>query len=377
MMLRPWLRSAAALGLSSLSVLGVAAAPAAHAEQVGPKAVSVAPTPGHAGFAVAITRIAGTKLAVVGAPDLHGRAGAAYLYVQHGSAWRRQQTLTSPEKSETFFGSAVAASARFVVIGAYAAGKVYVYQRSGTTWRRQAMLVNPATSRWYGSSVAISGSTIIVGDASANAAYIYQLDKGAWSKPVALYDPRGQAYDYFGTAVALSGSTAMIGGVNEAYVYVRSASGWTQQASLDAFGQSFGTSLSLSGSTAVVGAWGAYNQQGLAYVFRRTGQAWRQVARLKAPNPVSDATFGMAVAISGPRVVVGAPSPILHTPLCGTVYEFVHSAAGWRHGATVTDPGCKPGDQFGYSVGILGQVALIGAPAKNHNAGSASEVTIP
>jgi hypothetical protein len=125
--------------------------------------------------------------------------------------------------------------------------------------------------------VAVSGSTIVLGDASANASsgavYIYHLDQGVWSKPTALYDPRGQGYNYFGTALALSGSTVMIGGFDQAYVYVNCGSGWTEQASLDAFGEFFGESLSLSGSgsTAVVGAWGAYNEEGLAYVFRRAG----------------------------------------------------------------------------------------------------------
>lgn len=333
---------------------------------------------GRLGYSVALTRVAGTKLAIVGAPGVNRCAGAVYVYAQRGSAWRRQATITAPANTpSSCFGSAVAASGSTVVIGNRPGGKVYVYQRSGTSWRLQAALLSPDGSPDYGSSVAVSGAAIVVGDpALSPKVYIYHLDQAVWSQQAVLASPR-PGNNHFGVAVAVSGSTAMIGGLNRAYVYVSSGSTWTEQASLRAFGQYFGEALSISGSTAVVGAWGAYHYAGRAYIFQRAGQTWSQVATLRDPARNTPGAFGSAVAISGQRVVVGAPAPFRVTTLCGTTYEFTPSAGRWSYRAEQADPGCRRLDQFGYALGLLNRTALIGAPGTNHSTGAAYEVTVP
>ncbi len=45
---------------------------------------------------------------------------------------------------------------------------------------------------------------------------------------------------------------------------------------------------------------------GAAYVFTRTGGVWSQQAYLKASNTDASDQFGLAVAVSGDTVVVGA-----------------------------------------------------------------------
>src|SRR5204863_50002 len=116
-----------------------------------------------------------------------------------------------------------------------------------------------------------------------------------------------------------------------AYVVVRNAGVWSQQAYLKTsntsvtrqgpLGDQFGRSVAISGDTVVVGAWGEDNaatgvnsavtdctaaQAGAAYVFVRSGAAWSQQAYLKASNTDAADNFGLSVAVSGDTAVVGA-----------------------------------------------------------------------
>lgn len=97
-----------------------------------------------------------------------------------------------------------------------------------------------------------------------------------------------------------------------------------QQAYLKALGgganDRFGCSVAVSGDTAVVGANyeagsatgvngtpdGAATRSGAAYVFVRSGTAWVQQAYLKASQVNANDEFGWSVAVSGDTAVIGA-----------------------------------------------------------------------
>jgi hypothetical protein len=116
------------------------------------------------------------------------------------------------------------------------------------------------------------------------------------------------------------------GQAGAAYVFVRSGTTWSQQAYLKASntdgGDDFGWSVAVSGDTVLVGAEQESSaatgvngnqadntaaQAGAAYVFVRSGTTWSQQAYLKASNTDAADNFGMSVAISGDTAVVGAP----------------------------------------------------------------------
>jgi hypothetical protein len=84
----------------------------------------------------------------------------------------------------------------------------------------------------------------------------------------------------------------------------------------------FGISVAVSGDTAVIGAYressdatgvngdGTNNSagsSGAAYVFTRSGTTWSQQAYLKASNSGTNDNFGSSVAVSGDTAVIGAP----------------------------------------------------------------------
>ena len=191
----------------------------------------------------------------------------------------------------------------------------------------------------------------------------------------------------FGASVALSsdGNTALIaaptatnvtsftGGV--AYVFIRSGSTWTQQAELAVnVGGGFGSAVALSsdGSTALIGASGANSKTGAAYVFGRSGTTWSQRAVLSAWDAVIGDGFGGAVALSsdGSTALIGAYAK---NNSAGAAYVFVGSGSIWIQQPELTATDATHGDKFGASVALSGDgnTALIGAYAKNNNAGAA------
>jgi hypothetical protein len=68
-------------------------------------------------------------------------------------------------------------------------------------------------------------------------------------------------------------------------------------------GDKFGYSVALDKAVAVAGA--PWHGSGVAYVFRRTRQGWRQSAEVPGPA-ATFSSFGIATALSGTTLVIGA-----------------------------------------------------------------------
>lgn len=97
-------------------------------------------------------------------------------------------------------------------------------------------------------------------------------------------------------------------------------------------GGDWGSSLALSNRTLVVGASSQNEGRGAAYIFRRTGSHWREVQKLLAPGD-DTLDFGSAVAASGDRIVVGAPSTPPFNDIgspTGAAYVFDRRGHFWR-----------------------------------------------
>lgn len=138
---------------------------------------------------------------------------------------------------------------------------------------------------------------------------------------------------------------------------------WVQLAKLTTSdgGGALGYSVAINADTVVAGAWGAFDQQGAAYVFVKPMTGWAnmtETARLMASDGVSPDRFGGSVAISGDTVVVGAP----YATNGGAAYVFVKPPIGWSNmteTAKLTVPDGQYGE-FGRAVGIAGSTVVIG-----------------
>ena len=151
-------------------------------------------------------------------------------------------------------------------------------------------------------------------------------------------------------------------------------------------GDAFGYNVAAEGAVVVVGApfedgggapeSNAMEGSGAAYVYERGDDGWQQVAYLKAPQPSSGEFFGVHVAISGDRILVGAPrfDPLafgLLTPtVSGHAYLFRRAGQSWTHETTLAAPEISA-NMFGWSLDLDGDTAVVGAPYADGGYGAA------
>ncbi len=247
-------------------------------------------------------------------------SGAAYVYTRSGTTWTRQAYLKASNTSDLArFGTAVAIDGDLAVVGANVgdtsvsqSGAAYVFARVGSSWGTFSHTPyleasNAQNGDWFGWSVDISDTTIVVSapaedsnttgiDSTSNnsanesgAVYVF----GRFLQPV--LPPASPYYHWPETAYIKASNTDM--------------------------DDSFGWRVSLSGDKLVVGARdedsysvaindrlhnNSASNSGAAYSFSRDGSVWSQQDYLKATNSEAGDSFGIAVAIDGDTIIVGA-----------------------------------------------------------------------
>ena len=230
-----------------------------------------------------------------------------------------------------------------------------------------------------------------LGDASITKYQLLQFE------PNKLIDDNVLQDDNFGYSVAVDGDTAVIGvyqdhlpgaggdsfeNAGSAYVFVRQANsgGWRQVAHLTASDPAdhdeFGNSVDVDGDTIVVGAHLADHDPGdgtnaadagAAYVFVKPGTGWadgNETAMLTASSRVARDEFGISVAVDGDTILVGAHQDDHNGTDAGAAYLFTRPYTGWADSNETTKlipADGAAGDEFGISVAVDGDTAVIGA----------------
>lgn len=143
-----------------------------------------------------------------------------------------------------------------------------------------------------------------------------------------------------------------------------------------AAGDSFGYLVSLYGRTAVVGApaatIGSNQAQGAVYVFRHENGTWTQVQKLTASDGAAFDDFGNSVAFDGKTLLVGAPDAAVNGNAGqGAAYVFTQSAGVFSQTQKLLASDGAFGNEFGDSVAVKGDTALIGAIQLLHGNGAA------
>jgi VCBS repeat-containing protein len=251
----------------------------------------------------------------------------------------------------------------------------------------------------FGQSVAISGGTVIVGapgptDQLGNclesgAAYIFERTPGStdWAQASKLTASDGVAGDCFGGSVAVDGHSAVVGArraqgsVGRAYIFERDAGGssnWIEAKKLNPtdFPQPprFGTSVAIGADTVVVGApffrdSATFNQVGAVYIFERNRSGinnWGLARKRLAISPLGP-EYGDSVSISGDTAVVGAPRYSPNSMFsAGAAYILERNRGGasnWGQVTVLVATDATDNDRFGASVSISGDTAIVGADA--------------
>lgn len=210
--------------------------------------------------------------------------------------------------------------------------------------------------------------------------------------------PSRQTEDYFGFVSRISGDYIIVGAGYEdedvsegstlaesgsAYIFERSSGGWSYAQKLVASDRStddyFGYGASISGSTAIVGA--SYHEldedganltagAGAVYVYEREAEgSWKETQKLVASDRSEYDEFGISVDISGDYAIIGAYGT---NNYAGAAYIFERDGDGdWIEVDKLEASDATENDAFGEFVAISGDYAIVAAYADESYTGAA------
>ena len=258
--------------------------------------------------------------------------------------------LTAPDgEGSDLFGESVSISSKHAIVGAVGGdsdlfdgtGAAYIFPLlGGGSWGTPTKVLAPdgVANDKFGTSVSIDGYYAIVGspfdtNTALNSGSAYIFTYPFTDEPVKLVASDGAARDVFGFSVSVSGDYAIVGAPTVA---------------------------------------GAGSGPGAAYIFERSESRWNEVQILRPDDGAEGDLFGYSVAISGNHAIVGAPRRDSASHIdAGAVYFFMRTAAGiWEPVNMMVDPDGDDSDQFGWSVSIDGDLAIAGAPMHDESVGA-------
>ncbi len=136
--------------------------------------------------------------------------------------------------------------------------------------------------------------------------------------------------------------------------------------------QRFGNAVSVSGNRALVGASndnlnGSFS--GSAYIFEYINNQWIQAQKITGDDVVANDQFGFSVSMDQDLLMVGARAKVINgVAQAGAVYVFELNNGVWVQIDKLTAQIPVSGSQFGYSISLDNEHALIGAPANGNGA---------
>jgi choice-of-anchor B domain-containing protein len=161
-------------------------------------------------------------------------------------------------------------------------------------------------------------------------------------------------------------------GPGRVYAYTRGTAGWAQAASITAdgatVGDRFGATIAASGALLAASRLLDDERRGAVFTFERRGQTWAPTGRLQPGDAAPNDSAGIAVAMDGSLLAVGAPGAAAQA---GAVYLFRRGADGrWTEEAKLTASDGRAGDGFGRAVAVSGDRVAVGAPLKQNGQGA-------
>lgn len=341
--------------------------------------------------------------------DNGSNSGSAYIYDFNGNNWTQTIKLTASEGNvNDYFGESVSLSVNRLLIGAHRnddngedSGSAYIFDYNGASWSETTKLIADDGTAFdsFGTVVSLWGNKAVIGTPDENdngsnsgAAYVFELTGGSWSQTGKLLANDGAATDDFGSAVGVSSGNILVGafldddnGVNSgsAYGYKFDGNNWIQFAKLTAGdGASydrFAYSVSMFANRALIGVYRddvKGTSSGSAYIYELNGGSWMQTAKLLANDGSVNDEFGISVSLNGDRALIGAHSNNDTFEDSGSAYIFDYTGGFWSQTAKLTpsDPGGF--EYFGKAVSLFGDRAIIGNTNDDDNGSNAGSVYV-
>lgn len=339
--------------------------------------------------------------------------GSVKVYNLVAGNWLETATLTPSDNNSGRFGKSVSISESGdkIIVGASGyddvtqnswygsnVGAAYIFEFEAGQWVEKAKLLASNLTREYkfGYSVAISDDVAIVGDCRSsfdpfeklgNAVYVFEKNNGIWQETAILNHPKGKLETHFAESIAAYGnriligaftdSDSILGGLGSAFIFDKNNNNeWEFTTQINGRGSDpncdkcncnyFGFSVSLTNDRAIVGAYNDKEfgeESGAAFIFDFVDSQWIQTAKIGASDPEDKDNFGYSVSISGDIAIVGAPQYGKNEvgKHKGSAYIFNIESGLWQEKVKLNASDGKDEDLFGISVGISDKKAIVGA----------------
>lgn len=299
-------------------------------------------------------------------------AGAAYIFERTvNGTWEEVIKLTAFDgNTDDYFGGTVAIYGRYAVVSAwhhgfdvngsnflYAAGAVYIYQRtdggewlfvqkitasdrvSGANFDRVSIHENRLVVGAWGAGTDFDNENLLQG---AGSVYIFERQSGVWNETQKITPLVRHTNDSFGLSVDIFDQSIVIG------------------ASLEDF--------DLNGSNEL-------SNTGAAYVFElNSNNQWEQAQRLVAPDREELDQYGQVVTIYGSYVLLGAyygnsdENGESFLDNAGSTYLYERNNQNeWLLIDKIVAPDRSMYDQFGIAAAMYGANILIGATSEDED----------
>jgi len=294
----------------------------------------------------------------------------------------QQQVLPDSVTDKGDFGSSVAVSDRFAVVGAAdnaLGGSIYIYEKNANSWILKQQFTAEYENIKMGISVALNDQYVFTGASQykldngqdAGIVYVYHLKSdGQWEKSQELMPNQVENADRFGVSLAVHENQLIVGSYGKAYIFELENNQWTQKHSLEAEESEncfrFGSAVDIFDNYAIIGDKFGFNFTGAAYIFQKNENQWKQVQLLR---PIYDgkSNFSCDVAISDQYAIVGASgegSPEADKD-AGAVYIYKQNSNNWEFISKQVEDNLYKYDKYGISVELLDNILAVGAQKKD------------
>ncbi len=254
----------------------------------------------------------------------------------------------------------------------------------------------------FGIFVRIDGDVAIAGAITddeagpeTGSAYIFRFDAKTdeWIEEAKILADDAQPDDWFGSSVDVNGDVAVIGSGRDdddettfrVHILRYDGKAWNNEQLVElpvtsvpnwVVNQPY--PVAISGDVIIAGVHGLPTDPiiGEVRVLRYDGGAWEQEAVIVPSDGAAHDHFGFSVAIDGGVMIVGSPADDDNGNVSGSAYIFRYDVDGenWVEEAKLLASDGDEEDQFGWSVALRGDLAVVGAnrdEAKGMGLGSA------
>ena len=269
-----------------------------------------------------------------------------------------------------------------------------------------------AQSGSFGNAIVVGDDELIIAEPNttfrAGAVYIYRKVGNAWQETAQIHAPDTERADGFGTVLAATGNTLIVGQRGgPLHTYERDGQGWRHTGTVSGdgvngtdpgcseygyCGTDFGIELAADGDWLLVGEPGTIPTPrrrrsdtpaeplpeippGVVHAFQKGADGtWTQRGSFRPADGVESDRFGATIVLADGRALIGAPNWGVtgddKVEGVGRVYEFRLEEGQWQE-TGVLDSRIEQGANFGVSITMQGDAAVIGSPGAGDGHGAA------